>query len=164
VINFVKATKSLTQIPRPNIRRILIQELLDRITILNQARFKNAGIRFDKEITPHDLSAKADLELIEQVIINLVQNSVEAMKSTNNPLLSIKASHNETKHVQITISDNGPGISDEVIEKIFLPFYSTKPNNSGIGLSLAQQIMMLHHARLEVVPGLRKGATFLMIF
>ena len=71
---------------------------------------------------------------------------------------------NDSDHVQISISDNGKGISDEVLEKIFLPFYSTKTNNSGIGLSLSQQIMMLHHARLEVSSVINKGTTFTMIF
>ena len=71
---------------------------------------------------------------------------------------------NELNQVQISISDNGKGISDDVMERIFLPFYSTKPNNSGIGLSLSQQIMMLHNARLEVSSQPGKGATFTMIF
>ena len=164
VINFVKATKSLTQIPKPNIRKIPVAEIFDRITILYQARFKDGGIHFEKEIDPPDLSFNADLELIEQVIINLVQNALEALNTVNNPIVLLKASKNESGHVQIAISDNGPGISPEVMEKIFLPFYSTKANSLGIGLSLGQQIMMLHHARLSAISGLEKGASFLLIF
>jgi signal transduction histidine kinase len=64
----------------------------------------------------------------------------------------------------LTISDNGVSINDEVLESIFLPFYSTKTNSSGIGISLSKQIMMLHHARLEVVTGLKTGATFITVF
>lgn len=164
LINFVKATKSLTNIPKPNIRRILLQELFERITILYQAKFKETGVQFEKQIIPADLFIEADLELIEQVIINLIQNALEAMQETSDPRLSIIALINESAQIQISISDNGVGISDEVLERIFLPFYSTKTNNSGIGLSLSQQIMMLHHARLEVSSGLRKGATFIMVF
>jgi two-component system nitrogen regulation sensor histidine kinase NtrY len=89
---------------------------------------------------------------------------MEAMQETKEPKLSITALKNESGQIQISISDNGVGISDEVLERIFLPFYSTKPNNSGIGLSLSQQIMMLHHGRLEISSGLKKGATFIMIF
>jgi signal transduction histidine kinase len=77
--------------------------------------------------------------------------------------LSILA-HKENSHIVISVSDNGKGISEEVLEKIFLPFYSTKENNSGIGLSLSQQIMMLHNARLEVISPQMKGATFNMVF
>jgi signal transduction histidine kinase len=164
LINFVKATKSLTQIPKPNIRRIILNELFERITLLYQAKFKETGIKFEKQITPADLYIEADLELIEQVIINLIQNAMEAMQETKEPKLSITALKNESGQIQISISDNGVGISDEVLERIFLPFYSTKPNNSGIGLSLSQQIMMLHHGRLEISSGLKKGATFIMIF
>jgi signal transduction histidine kinase len=164
VINFVKATKSLTQIPRPNIRKIPVAEIFDRIAVLYQAKFKETGIRFKQDINPADLSFEADLELIEQVIINLVQNAIEALVSVNDPVISIRASKNESDHVQISVSDNGHGISPEVVEKIFLPFYSTKVKSTGIGLSLAQQIMMLHHGRLIVVEGLEKGASFLLIF
>jgi signal transduction histidine kinase len=86
------------------------------------------------------------------------------MKETSDRRLSITASGNESGQVQITVTDNGPGISNEVLEKIFLPFYSTKTNKSGIGLSLSQQIMMLHNARLEVRSEPGKGATFTLVF
>ena len=164
LINFVKATKSLTQIQKPNIRKIVILELFERIAILYQVKFKEMDVHFEKQIIPPDLFVEADLELIEQVLINLIQNALEAMQETTYRRLSLFASKNESGDVQITVSDTGAGISDEVLERIFLPFYSTKPNSSGIGLSLSKQIMMLHHARLEVVPGLKKGATFIMIF
>jgi len=86
------------------------------------------------------------------------------MVETSAPRLSLIASKNDSGHVQITISDNGRGINEEVLERIFLPFYSTKENSSGIGLSLSKQIMMLHHARLDVVTGRKEGATFIMTF
>jgi signal transduction histidine kinase len=164
LINFVKATKSLTQIPKPNIRQILLKDLFDRITLLYQAKFKETGVQFEKQINPPELIIEADLELIEQVIINLIQNALEAMQDITGPKLSVIALVNESGQVQISVSDNGAGISDEVIERIFLPFYSTKASNSGIGLSLSQQIMMQHHARLEVSQGQNKGATFTLVF
>jgi signal transduction histidine kinase len=164
LINFVKVTKSLTHIPKPNMRKILLHDLFERITILYQAKFKEKGIYFEKQIIPKDLFIEADLELIEQVIINIIQNALEAMQETSYPRLSLRALTDESGQLKISISDNGVGISDEVLERIFLPFYSTKTNNSGIGLSLSQQIMMLHHARLEVSTGKGKGATFIMVF
>jgi len=164
LINFVKATKSLTDIPKPNLRKIFLHDLFERVFILYKAKFKETDVKFEMEIIPPDLFIEADLELIEHVIINLFQNALEAMLETSDPGLSIIARKNESGHVQISISDNGKGISDEVLERIFLPFYSTKANNSGIGLSLSQQIMMLHHGRLEVSPTINKGATFTMIF
>jgi signal transduction histidine kinase len=164
LISFVKATKGLTDIPKPNMSEILLSDLFERISTLYRAKFRETGVKFEKEIIPSDLIIEADLELIEQVIINLIQNALEAMKETVNPRLSVIASMNESDHIQISISDNGTGISDDVIEQIFLPYYSTKPNNSGIGLSLSQQIMMLHHGRLEVRSSINNGATFYMIF
>ena len=164
LINFVKATKSLTQIPKPSIRKISIQEIFDRITGLYQARFKEAGVSFENTINPQDLCVEADLELIEQVIINLVQNAMEAMQDITDPKLSLEAFKDEQGLVRITVSDNGAGISKETLEKIFLPFYSTRTKKSGIGLSLSQQIMMLHNARLEVQSEPGKGATFILVF
>ena len=164
LINFVKATKSLTQIPKPAIRMISVNELLDRIDILYSSRFKDAGVAFEKLITPPDLCVEADLELIEQVIINLLQNALEAMQENPAPRICVTAFINELSQVQISFSDNGTGIRSEVLEKLFLPFYSTKPNNSGIGLSLSQQIMMLHNGRIGVSSPETGGAIFTLTF
>jgi signal transduction histidine kinase len=164
LINFVKATKSISQIPTPNIRRILIKELFARISVLYKAKFKESGIKVEVQTIPEDLSVDADLELIEQVMINLIQNSIEAMQGVPDPCLIIAAGKNETGQIQISVSDNGAGIENKLMERIFLPFYSTKNNKSGIGLSLSQQIMMQHHGRLEVNSEPGRGATFILIF
>jgi signal transduction histidine kinase len=164
LINFVKATKSLTDIPKPNIMKLLLSELFIRISILFQTKFKENGINFVTRAEPANLHIMADLELVEQVVINLIQNSIEAMNSTTSRIITIVAVKNEQDHVQISVTDNGTGINHEVLEKIFLPFYSTKTHNSGIGLSLSQQIMMLHNGRLEVNTDKKDGAEFVMVF
>ena len=119
---------------------------------------------FEKQVIPADLCLEADLELIEQVLINLIKNSLEAMQETVGPRLSVIATINEASQVRIAVSDNGTGIDENVLERLFLPFYSTKSNNSGIGLSLSQQIMMLHNGRLGISSPILGGATFLMTF
>jgi len=164
LINFVTSTKSLTHIPRPTIRQIGIGELFYRVTILFQTRFKEKGIQYEKHIYPPDLTVNADMELIENVIINLIQNAIEAMEDISDRRLSFVAEKSDLNQIHISVMDNGKGMSDDVLEHIFLPFYSTKPNNSGIGLSLSQQIMILHNARLEVTSKPDKGAVFTMIF
>ncbi len=164
LINFVNATKSLTQISKPIIRKISVMELLNRVAFLYGPKFKETGVKFEKQVIPTDLSVEADLELIEQVIINLIKNSLEAMVDTPGPRLSVIAAMNESSQVQISISDNGVGINDNILERLFLPFYSTKSNNSGIGLSLSQQIMMLHNGRIDVGTPTMGGATFIMTF
>jgi signal transduction histidine kinase len=164
LIKFVTSTKSLTQIPQPIIRQITVSELFDRCATLFQSRLKEKGVHFEKQVFPPELTVDADLELIENVIINLIHNALEAMEDIPSPQLSLVAEKSELNQVQISVTDNGKGINDDVLERIFLPFYSTKPNNSGIGLSLSQQIMMLHKGRLEVKSQTGKGATFTMIF
>jgi two-component system, NtrC family, nitrogen regulation sensor histidine kinase NtrY len=163
LISFVKATKSLTDIPTPNFRKILLNDLFARVTLLFKFKFSETGIRISTSVIPSDLSIIGDLELVEQVLINLIQNSIEAMNETEVRELSLIATCDES-HIFIAVTDNGKGMSKETIEKIFLPFYSTKKANSGIGLSLSQQIMMLHHARLEVSSVPEQGTTFTMVF
>jgi signal transduction histidine kinase len=164
LINFVEATKSLTRIPKPIIRKISVMALFDRVAVLYGPKFREKGINFGKYVNPPDLGIEADLELIEQVIINLIKNSLEAMQETPVPRLILNAAINESSQVEITVSDNGIGINENERERLFLPFYSTKSNNSGIGLSLSQQIMMLHNGRLEISSPSIGGATFVMIF
>jgi signal transduction histidine kinase len=164
LISFVTATKSLSQIPKPNIRKVPVKELFDRITFLYQSKFKESGVQFEELIVSDDLYIEVDLELIEQVLINLIQNALEAMQETLHPRLSLKAVKNNSGQVQIFVSDNGLGIPEEVIGKIFLPYYSTKTNKSGIGLSLSQQIMLLHDGRLEVSSDEKSGTIFTMVF
>jgi signal transduction histidine kinase len=164
LVNFVKATKSISSIPQPAIRKISMSELFDRIAILFSARLRQSGISFMTRIIPADLTFDADLELIEQVLINLLQNAFEAMHGTLEPGIVLSAMKNEDGHIIISVMDNGAGISSENIEKIFLPFYSTKSNKSGIGLSLSQQIMMQHNGRIEVISEPGKGSSFMLVF
>ena len=164
LVNFVKATRNLTQIPKPIKRRVSIAELFDRISILYQARFKETGISFEKHVDPPDLIIEADLELVEQVIINLIQNGIEAIQGKNDPRISLSALKDDEEQVRISVSDSGDGISNEILEKIFIPFYSTKPGKSGIGLSLSQQIMMLHNGHIEVKSGSGAYTTFTLVF
>ena len=86
------------------------------------------------------------------------------MQASTEPQLSLKAISDISGRVRISVSDNGPGIADEMIDKIFLPFFSTKASNTGIGLSLSKQIMMLHNGRIEVTNNPASGCTFNLIF
>lgn len=164
LVNFVRATRSLTDIPKPNPRNISVQDLFGRLSVLFRQKLRESNVEFKTKVFPVDLAIFADLEMIEQVLINLIQNALEAMKDTKKPQMELNAVLNESGHLQISVSDNGTGISDEVMERIFIPFYSTKNNNSGIGLSISRQILMLHHARLEVSSSEMNGSVFAMIF
>jgi len=111
-----------------------------------------------------DISFIGDERLLTQVLINLLNNSIEALKATESRKIEIKVADSSDGGIKITITDNGPGISTDDLEKIFIPFYTTKENGSGIGLSLARQIMRLHKGTITArsIPG--KYTTFAMIF
>ena len=164
LIGFVRATKSISSIPLPNKRMVTVHDLFDRITILFSAKLKQSGIRFMTQIIPADLSIEIDLELVEQVLINLIQNAIEAMQNTVDPLITLNAGLNTEGHIEISVTDNGIGIKSENIEKIFLPFYSTKSDKSGIGLSLSQQIMVQHNGRIDVISEPGNGSSFVLLF
>jgi signal transduction histidine kinase len=160
LVNFVNATKSLTNIPAPNKRTFMVRDLFERVAVLYKGRFNEAGIDFKTHIDPPRLEIDADLEMIEQVLINLILNALEAMGKVKDPRIVLSATMNGSGQKVICVDDNGTGISKDNIEQIFLPYYSTKSNNSGIGLSVSQQIIMAHHGRLEVESEPGKGSSF----
>jgi signal transduction histidine kinase len=163
LINLVTATKNLTHIPLPAKRNLFIKDLFERILLLHKANFREKGIEFETLVYPPDLCINADLELIEQVIINLIKNSLEALDGIERPEISLTAAL-DTGHATISVADNGAGISEDIIGQIFIPYFSTKNGNSGIGLSLSRKIMMLHNGRLEVSSTTGKGSSFSLIF
>jgi signal transduction histidine kinase len=116
---------------------------------MNQ-EIKKHDITFHHECSSEYLTIQADEEMIEQVLINLLKNAVEALSETNNPTLKLIGRYDENS-VKIEIIDNGSGIIKEAIDRIFVPFFTTKRTGSGIGLSLSRQIMQLHNGTLTVV-------------
>jgi two-component system nitrogen regulation sensor histidine kinase NtrY len=113
------------------------------------------NIRFSIEVEPAALELEADPELIEQVLINLLLNALQAVEGGETPEIWMKGALNERGRVLLQVIDNGPGIPPETIDKIFIPFFTTKKGGSGIGLSLSRQIMRLHRGMIHVhsVPG-----------
>jgi signal transduction histidine kinase len=117
------------------------------------------GITCSMHTGPEKLSILADENQIKQVLINLVKNAMEAMEGKPDPKLDL-AVKRILNHVSVEISDNGSGIPTEVLEKIFVPFYSTKPEGSGIGLSLSRQIIRNHKGQIVVESEDGSGTTF----
>lgn len=155
LLHFVDAFRSLTLLPKPKPQFFRLQELVDRVGRLMTANLEGKDIRFSVEIVPATLEIEADPELIEQVLINLLLNALQAVESRPGAEIQVKGLLNERGRVIVQVVDNGPGIPPENLEKIFIPFYTTKRGGSGIGLSLSRQIMRLHrgliHAHSE--PG-----------
>jgi signal transduction histidine kinase len=111
-----------------------------------------------------DLFLEADNNLIEQVLINLVVNAVEAVKDSPEPCITLSAQMGANNRAVIKVADNGMGMSPEVVDNIFIPFFSTKKNGSGIGLSLCKQIMLLHKGNIQVQSLEGEGSAFSLHF
>ncbi len=164
LVNFVKATKSLTHIPTPVFKTVYVSDLFSRIHTLLKPKLKKNSIRFETRIQPQRLQIQVDLELIEQVLINLMLNAIDAVKDSNDPGISLLAYQNGDVHACIEIKDNGHGIEELVMDQIFVPYFTTKKHGSGIGLSLARQIMGLHKGKIKVSSALGVGTSVVLVF
>ncbi len=150
LIKFVDAYRDYTTIPNPKFTVIKIDELFDHICQLLKGEFKALGIRFLTRIDQKEMEILADRELIEMVLINLIKNAKEAIQGREEPKIELVARLSNEHRILIDVKDNGPGIIPEAQERIFIPFYTTKKDGSGIGLALSRQIMQLHHGSLSV--------------
>ena len=157
LISFVDTYRKLTRIPPPEKKNIKVGQLLENIITLIRYEPLNNEVQIDWSLHPADLEISVDKKQISQVLINLLKNSLESLKDSLDGKINIKAGYNEEGRVQISVSDNGPGIPEELMDKIFVPFFTTKESGSGIGLSLSRQIMLLHGGRLKAdsKPGIQ---------
>jgi two-component system, NtrC family, nitrogen regulation sensor histidine kinase NtrY len=150
LIKFIDAYREYTSLPKPNIKPIPLNDLLEKVAHLMKNEIKKTTISFHYRCTPDHLIIQGDAEMLEQVLINLLKNSIEALSETNNPSLELIGRYYDGSSIIIQVIDNGPGIIKEALEHIFVPFYTTKRTGSGIGLSLSRQIMQMHNGTLSV--------------
>lgn len=158
---FVEKFRSLTLLPKPAFKNIQVTDLIKDIELLMKAECNKNNIRLTVEVIPGDLSFTVDKKLIEQVIINLITNSIQAFNHQTEKEIMIKAYKGTDNKIIMMLIDNGSGIPDSEMDNIFVPFYTTKEKGSGIGLSLSRQIMRLHNGNisLESEPGKKTVAT-----
>jgi two-component system, NtrC family, nitrogen regulation sensor histidine kinase NtrY len=164
LIQFVKEFRSLTSVPKPRPASINVSELLEELSILHRKELTENNIKISTSVYPEDLTISADKNQIEQVLINLLKNAIQAFEEQEEKHIELKAFVNEKSRAIISIADNGTGIDPEAMEKIFIPFFTTKKNGSGIGLSLSRQIMRQHQGTLTVKSTVGKGTEFIMRF
>lgn len=164
LIQFVKEFRSLTHIPKPKPQTFLVCSLLDEIAILYKKELTEKSIQLKVDVDPPDLIILADRGLIEQVLINLVKNAIQSFDDQEFRQVTIKAYKNDKQRPVLAVKDNGAGIDPEALEKIFIPFFTTKKTGSGIGLSLSRQIMRQHQGTLSVKSTVGEGTEFLMRF
>jgi len=149
LIKFIDAYREYTSLPKPKMSLVRLKDVIDKVAQLMKPELKKTDIEFYCECQSEHLTIQADVEMIEQVLINLMKNAIEALSETHNPKLELIGRYDENS-VKIEVIDNGPGIIKEAIEHIFVPFYTTKRTGSGIGLSLSRQIMQMHNGSITV--------------
>lgn len=164
LLNFVNTYRNLTRIPKPNFRYFEISELFERIELLLVAKFESTNIKFEHNVCPVKLKLTADPDLLEQVLINLVINAIDAVKNVENPTIKLYAYNLSNGKTIISVIDNGHGLKPDMLEKIFIPFFTSKKEGSGIGLSLSRQIMRMHKGSITVKSEPEKETIFSLIF
>ena len=158
LLEFVENYRRLTRIPAPIRTQISIAELFTDLKKL----FPEEEFQF--EVPPPELKLNADRTQIEQILINLLKNAREACSRKSDKKIQVKARKLSAGNTTLTISDNGEGILPDVLDKIFVPFFTTKTSGSGIGLSLCKQIMTLHEGSINVKSEVGKGSCFILTF
>ena len=164
LLRFAETYRNLNKITNPNLKKIYVRDMFENLHRLMEPTFKQKRIELEIILKDPELMLEADTGLIEQVLINLVLNAAEAVKEAASPRIQLSAYITPQNKVVIKVADNGIGIPPDILDKIFIPFFSTRKTGSGIGLSLCKQIMMLHKGTIKVqsVPG--EGTAFSLFF
>lgn len=164
LLRFVDIYRNLTRIPKPNFRHFMVKDLFDRAHELLRPKIDQLNINCQCKVFPEELMLLADPDLIDQVVINLMLNAIDAVKECENPQITIVASINMNGRTTIDFSDNGAGIKPDLMDKIFMPFFTSKKEGSGIGLSLSRQIMQMHKGAITFKSKPNEGTVFTLTF
>jgi two-component system nitrogen regulation sensor histidine kinase NtrY len=164
LLKFAETYRNLNKITTLNLKKIFVRDLFENLHHLMQPTLEQKNIDLEIILKDTDLQLEADTNLLEQVLINLVVNAIEAMKEQAEPRIILSAYVANNKKTVVKVTDNGNGMTEEVLDKIFIPFFSTKKHGSGIGLSLCKQIMMLHKGTIQVQSTEGEGTSFLLQF
>jgi len=164
LIHFVKEFRSLTHIPKPKLADVPVKSLLEDLAQLHKKEMADKDITVELNVKPEQLTITADKNMIEQVIINLIKNAIQSFDEQPNKTITLTGTTSDKGRPIISVKDNGSGIDPEALEKIFIPFFSTKKTGSGIGLSLSKQIMRQHEGRITVTSKLGEGTEFVLRF
>jgi two-component system, NtrC family, nitrogen regulation sensor histidine kinase NtrY len=164
LLKFAETYRNLNKITSPNLKKLYARDLFENLHRLMQPTLGQKNIDMEVILKDPDLSFEADGNLVEQVLINLVVNAIEAIKDKEIPRIVLSAVLAPTNRVVMRVADNGAGMSVELLDKIFIPFFTTKKSGSGIGLSLCKQIMMLHKGNIQVQSTEGSGTVFILNF
>jgi len=164
LMQFVTSYRRLTRLPLPNKQTISVGKLFNHVQSLTTQMWKTKGLHLSTAITPSELDVHVDVDMIEQILLNLLQNAEQEINKQSSAQVTMKAFLNIRGHVVIEVSDNGRGIEQKNIAQIFVPFFTTKKEGSGVGLALTRQVMIAHHGKVSVRNNDLGGATFSLTF
>jgi two-component system, NtrC family, nitrogen regulation sensor histidine kinase NtrY len=161
---FIKGYSNLTKTPAPVLMPVRIEEMFFSIRNIFKPETDKLGIRMSFDLADRSLEWNCDRTMTEQVMINLVKNALEALVNTPEPAINISANQEEVNgKVSVSIKDNGPGIPAEIVENIFVPFFSTKPKGSGIGLTLSRQLIRKQGGTISVFSEPGSGTEMVVV-
>jgi len=164
LLKFTESYRNLNKITKLDLKKILVRDLFENLSSLMHPSMEKKHIELEIVLRDPALAVEADINLIEQVMINLLVNAVEAVKDKEHPRITLSAEVQQNNRTVVKVSDNGSGIPTDLLDKIFIPFFSTRKTGSGIGLSLCKQIMLLHKGNIQVQSAEGLGSAFLLVF
>jgi two-component system, NtrC family, nitrogen regulation sensor histidine kinase NtrY len=164
LLKFADTYRQLAKVSMTSFSKFYVRDLFEGVEILLENQIEQKNIEFDVVIKDFELKIEGDMVLIEQVLINLIINAIDAVKTQQKPVITLSVFCNSQEQIIIEVRDNGVGMSDELLDKIFVPFFTSKVNGSGIGLSLSKQIMALHKGAITVNSVEGRGTAFRLIF
>ena len=164
LLKFAETYRNLNKITTLNLKKVYVRDLFENLNNLMQPTLEQKNIELEIILKDPDLQLEADTNLVEQVLINLVVNAIEAVKEKAEPRIVLSAFLAVNRKTVVKVADNGTGMPEELMDKIFIPFFSTKKSGSGIGLSLCKQIMMLHRGNIQVQSVEGEGTAFMLQF
>jgi signal transduction histidine kinase len=160
LLKFAETYRNLNKIASPTVKKVYMRDLFENLHQLMLPTLQQKNVELDIILQNPDLSYELDSTLIEQVLINLLVNAIEAVKDKPSPRIQLSAFATGTGKINIRVADNGCGIPASIRDRIFIPFFTTRKNGSGIGLSLCQQILLLHKGSIQVQSVENEGSVF----
>jgi len=161
---FIGSYRRLTNLPILNKKTITVTDLFKQASNIATQHWQAKNIQLQLNVTPKTLSITLDIHMVEQILINLLQNAEHALEHVAEPVVSLHAYLNKRGHVVIDIGDNGDGVDIEIAKSIFVPFFTTKRDGSGVGLALTRQVMLAHHGMIKLEQSPTGGALFRLTF
>ncbi|MBS1532850.1 MAG: HAMP domain-containing histidine kinase [Bacteroidetes bacterium] len=163
LLKFTESYRNLNKITKLDLKKIMVRDLFENLSSLMSPTMEKKHIELEIVLRDPALAIEADINLVEQVLINLVVNAIEAVKDREHPRITLSAETIGNRTI-VKVADNGLGMPPELMDKIFIPFFSTRKTGSGIGLSLCKQIMLLHKGNIQVQSSEGVGSAFALQF